>query len=330
METQKDPILLTVHRLTLNGWPQVWRHIPRVARNYWNFRDELLIEGDLLMKGERIIIPTSCRDSILVYLHRSHEGASRSLSLAKMCLLARYGSRRDGLHQMVCDMHWQCEDASRNLTSTWGPCQTMDQNSYGFLPRWFKTEIFNHCRLLLQVPIHLPCCIDSPPKDAEILTRSVFDWRHAAVVMTDNGPPFNSEDFWHFAREFDFKHQMSSLHFHQSNGFIEAMVKKVKPHTRKWMDLQMLKREPYYSYATPQSRKTYHPWQKFYTDGLHKELSYPDVTDLSTSRKSADDYWKSNRRRKNTLTELTEQRMRESWKWKKKFDSFCRSSMVQN
>ena len=49
-----------------------------------------------------------------------------------------------------------------------------------------------------------------------------------SVVMTDNGPPFNSEEFKCFAREFDFKHQTSSPHFHQSNGFIEAMVKKVK------------------------------------------------------------------------------------------------------
>ena len=49
-----------------------------------------------------------------------------------------------------------------------------------------------------------------------------------AVIMTDNGPPFNGEEFWCFVRGFDFKHQMSSPHFHQSNGFIEAMVKKVK------------------------------------------------------------------------------------------------------
>ena len=77
-ETQKDPILLTVHRMTINRWPTLWRHIPRIAHNYWDFRDELSIEGDLLMKGERIIIPTSCRDSILVDLHKSHEGINDS------------------------------------------------------------------------------------------------------------------------------------------------------------------------------------------------------------------------------------------------------------
>ena len=46
--------------------------------------------------------------------------------------------------------------------------------------------------------------------------------------MSDNGPPFNGEEFRQFSLDFDFMHTTSSPHFHQSNGFIEAMVKKVK------------------------------------------------------------------------------------------------------
>ena len=49
-----------------------------------------------------------------------------------------------------------------------------------------------------------------------------------AIVMSDNEPPFNGEEFRQFAHDFDFVHTTSSPHFHQSNGFIEAMVKKVK------------------------------------------------------------------------------------------------------
>ena len=49
-----------------------------------------------------------------------------------------------------------------------------------------------------------------------------------AVVMSDNGPPFNGEEFRQFACDFDLVHTTSSPHFYQSNGFIEAMVKKVK------------------------------------------------------------------------------------------------------
>ena len=111
-----------------------------------------------------------------------------------------------------------------------------------------------------------------------------------AVIMTDNGPPFNSEEF-HASRE----NSTSSTrrpHCTSINRMDSSRrwSRKSKPHTRKWTDLRMLKWEPYYSYATPQSRKTYHHQQKSYTDGPHKELSCPDVTDPSTSQKSADNY----------------------------------------
>ena len=49
-----------------------------------------------------------------------------------------------------------------------------------------------------------------------------------AIIMSDNRPPFNGDEFRQFSRDFDFVHMTSSPHFHQSNGFIEAMVKKVK------------------------------------------------------------------------------------------------------
>ena len=46
--------------------------------------------------------------------------------------------------------------------------------------------------------------------------------------MSDNSPLFSGDNFMNFAREFNFILTTSSPHFHQSNGFIEAMVKKVK------------------------------------------------------------------------------------------------------
>ena len=49
-----------------------------------------------------------------------------------------------------------------------------------------------------------------------------------AIIMSNNGPPFNGEEFRQFSHDFDFVHTTSSPHFHQLNGFIEAMVKKVK------------------------------------------------------------------------------------------------------
>ena len=105
-ETQWDPILSMVHRLTLNSWPNRQGWVPRVARFYWSFRDELSIDGDILTKGEWVVIPPSCWDNIMADLHGSHTGINKAMDLAKTCLLAVHGSRCDRLHQAVPDVHW--------------------------------------------------------------------------------------------------------------------------------------------------------------------------------------------------------------------------------
>ena len=85
-ETQWDPILLMVHRLTLNGWPDRQGCVPGVARFYWSFHDELSIDGDLLTKGEQVVIPPSCRDNIMADLHGSHASINKAMDLARTCV----------------------------------------------------------------------------------------------------------------------------------------------------------------------------------------------------------------------------------------------------
>ena len=85
-ETQWDPILSMVHRLTLNSWPDRQGHVPRAARFYWSFRDKLSIDGDLLTKGERVVIPPSCRDNIMADLHGSHASINKAMDLARTCV----------------------------------------------------------------------------------------------------------------------------------------------------------------------------------------------------------------------------------------------------
>ena len=59
-------------------------------------------------------------------------------------------------------------------------------------------------------------------------------------------------------------HTTSSPHFHQLNGFIEAMVKKVKNAYKKMDGSPMLRLEHYSNYMTHLSRQTSHPQQRFY------------------------------------------------------------------
>ena len=47
---QRDPILAMVYQLTQQGWPHQQRHVPHVARRYWDFRDELSTDDGMLLQ----------------------------------------------------------------------------------------------------------------------------------------------------------------------------------------------------------------------------------------------------------------------------------------
>ena len=56
--TREDPILGTVYQFTQQEWPHQRRHTPRMARAYWDFRDQLSTDKGLLLMGPRIVIPS--------------------------------------------------------------------------------------------------------------------------------------------------------------------------------------------------------------------------------------------------------------------------------
>ena len=81
--TQRHPILATVYQLTQQGWPHQRRHVPRLARRYWDFRDELSTDDGMLVKGPRFIIPGELQEEYLSRLHEGHLSASKVQENAK-------------------------------------------------------------------------------------------------------------------------------------------------------------------------------------------------------------------------------------------------------
>ena len=50
---------------------------------YWGFRNELTTDDQVLLKGECVVLPPSCRDRILANLHQSHHSIQEALDLAQ-------------------------------------------------------------------------------------------------------------------------------------------------------------------------------------------------------------------------------------------------------
>ena len=57
--------------------------LPRLARRYWDFRDELSTDDGMLLKGPRLIIPGELQEKYLSRLHKGHLSASKVQENAK-------------------------------------------------------------------------------------------------------------------------------------------------------------------------------------------------------------------------------------------------------
>ena len=121
---------------------------------------------------------------------------------------------------------------------------------------------------------NLPAGQGNSAKVIHILEEWFCDHGMPEVLCTDNGPQYASTAFADFSIEWGFTHETSSLHYTQSNGFVESCVKIVKhtlqnakySGTNPRIALQHLK-------ATPVDAKLPLPPQMLYNHKIHTTIS---------------------------------------------------------
>ena len=76
-ETRKDDNLQIVMDYTRNGWPTYKEDVKLGARHLFPVRGELSVWEGILVKGDRLLIPSSMRKEILQRLHEGHNGKNK-------------------------------------------------------------------------------------------------------------------------------------------------------------------------------------------------------------------------------------------------------------
>ena len=72
--TSDDPELSLLSEVIRAGWPGEKRYVPPTVQPYWHHRDELVVEGQLIFQGHRIVIPACIRKELMAVTHTSHVG----------------------------------------------------------------------------------------------------------------------------------------------------------------------------------------------------------------------------------------------------------------
>ena len=81
--TLADKNLSILKEAIVNGWPQHKSQAPAEVLPFYDIRDTLSVEDELIVKGERVLIPKSLRKEIKEKLHAAHMATESMLRRAR-------------------------------------------------------------------------------------------------------------------------------------------------------------------------------------------------------------------------------------------------------
>ena len=69
-----DPVTQALCETILRDWPECKSDVPECVLPYFDFRDELTVQDQLVFKGAELVIPAAMRKDMMAVAHASHIG----------------------------------------------------------------------------------------------------------------------------------------------------------------------------------------------------------------------------------------------------------------
>ncbi|KAJ8716473.1 hypothetical protein PYW07_003100 [Mythimna separata] len=228
-ETARDPYLTIVIRYILNGWP---RKIDDTnLKPFFNCRSQLSYENGILMRGHKVVIPSSLHNTICKELHSSHFG------VVKMKAEARKRLWFPGV-----------DAALEGLAAACGVCCALrPAPPHAALAPWplpphpfYRIHVdflgpFHGYMFLIIVDAYskwVECYDMSSTYNSKAVINKMYDLMSRFgiphTLVSDNGTSFTSGEFNDFCKRNGIQHVLSPVYHPASNGQAESFVKIVK------------------------------------------------------------------------------------------------------
>ena len=94
-----------------NGFPKKGQHTGKLITPYWKIRDELAVDGEIVIFGSRIVVPIAMRKEVLGKLHTSHQGIVRTQRRARQAVYW------PGINSDITNMIESCKVCQEHLPS---------------------------------------------------------------------------------------------------------------------------------------------------------------------------------------------------------------------
>ncbi|CAG2251607.1 unnamed protein product [Mytilus edulis] len=203
--------------------------VPYCALPYFEWRDELSIQENIIVKGEAILIPKALRKEMKNRLHSAHLGYDSMMRRARGTIFW------PGMAKEIKQMTELCEICQESKPKN--QREPLIQHSDGQSP-WAKIgmdlfEIKGRPYLVVIDYFSNFTEVDYLSKTTSsqvitILKKQFARFGIPKTIVSDNGPQFSSDEFRQFATKWGINHTVSSPNHPQGNGKAESAVKVIK------------------------------------------------------------------------------------------------------
>ena len=213
LESESDPeVTAAIRNISTDGWSDSARKLPQNLRKVWSCKDELSVEDGLVLKGERVPIPTTMRSYILQNIYAGHQGMEKCKLRAKTCVYWK------GINaHMECTVK-ACSVRQTNQSSQQAETHRPLDNPDG-LWQVLATDLFhldgNDYVIVIDYYLKIPFLrrLTSNSTSATVISalKQLFG-EHGIPhkLLSDNGPQYDCVEFRTFAADWGFKHVTSS------------------------------------------------------------------------------------------------------------------------
>ena len=229
-QVRQDAEYQTLFGYVSQSFPKKKEKLPEALRFYWKIRHELSCEDELVLWGNRIVIPRCARPGILAKLHSSHQGIEKTKRRAKQTVFwpgitSDVTNVVDGC--LSCQEHRPSQQKEPLLSDPL-PKYPFQETAADLFEYGTKVYLVYVDRLSGWTCVHQLGQDTSTTPVVKKLQEWFADYGVPQRFRSDGGPQFKSAQFRSFVKDWGIEHVMSTPHYAQSNGLAESAVKSMK------------------------------------------------------------------------------------------------------
>ena len=219
--TRSDTVLSKVLQSLITGRNTfIENDVCKPYKEIWN---ELSVEQDCILRGSRIVIPTSLRDRVLSEIHADHQGIVRSKSIARTFVWWPGIDKSIELYVKRCQ---NCALQQNNPKPVRMHPWECPRYAWQRLHIDFAGPFLGHSYLIVvdaysKWPEVIPMQSTTSVCTIKVLMQIFATHGLPERIVTDNGPQFCSQEFKEFLEVNGIQHTFSAPYHPATNGEAE-------------------------------------------------------------------------------------------------------------